>query len=181
MPFESGNLQRFAGVEEGRGAGLASPRGRVMCRRLFSILAALLALAAACTGVAQQPTPATAAAHAGEPQSTDSAVLYLFNDSGRTLVPGNQVVTDNGVRLASLPRLTYVRLQIAPGLHLLKPDPPLWKQEVRLDAVAGGRYFVVVAYRPERSWSAPLAGAPLILREITQEQAAPLLKEMTAQ
>jgi hypothetical protein len=40
---------------------------------------------------------------------------------------------------------------------------------------------VVVAYRPERSWAAPFAGAPHILREITEEQAAPLLRDMKAQ
>jgi hypothetical protein len=144
-----------------------------------------LRLMIACAGLlcgaicdAQEPAaPAAAAPGAAEAQTGD---LYIFNDSGHTLMPSNQVVTDNGHKLVSLPRHTYVRLQVAPGHHVLKPDPPLWKQQVSLDVVAGGRYFVVVAYRPERSWAAPAGGAPLLLREITEEAAAPLLREMRA-
>jgi hypothetical protein len=63
----------------------------------------------------------------------------------------------------------------------LKPDPPLWKQQILLNVVPGNHYFVVIAYKPERSWAAPLSGAPLVLHEITQEQAAPLLAEMKLQ
>ena len=138
-----------------------------MRRLAYPVLIALLALAATPAGRAQ---PLAVVAD-----------LYVFNDSGRTLIPGNQVITDNGAQLVSLPRQTYARLKIAPGRHLLKPDPPLWKQQILLNAVAGQRYYVVIAYRPERSWAMPLAGAPLILREITEEQAAPLLREMAAQ
>jgi len=108
-------------------------------------------------------------------------VLYVFNDSGPTLIPGNQVVTDNGIRLVSLPRRTYAKVRLSPGSHLLKPDPPLWKQQVLLNVVAGNRYYVVVAYKPERSWSMALAGAPLVLHEITRDQAATMLAEMTPQ
>jgi hypothetical protein len=97
------------------------------------------------------------------------------------VIPSNQVVTDNGTKLASLPRRTYAKVRLTPGRHLLKPDPPLWKQQVLLNVVPGNRYFVVVAYKPERSWAAPLAGAPLILHEITEEQAAPQLAEMKLQ
>jgi hypothetical protein len=115
------------------------------------------------------------------PSPPPVADLYVFNDSGPTLIPSNQVVTDNGAKLVSLSRQAYAKLQLEPGPHLLKPDPPLWKQQVLLNAVAGKSYFVVVAYKPVRSWAFPLGGAPLILHEITQEQAAPLLKEMKAQ
>jgi hypothetical protein len=132
-----------------------------------------------------------AALHAAAAQSSDLpasepvpepalAELYIFNDSGRTLIPSDQVITDNGQRLVRLPRQTYIKLQISPGAHLLKPDPPLWKQEVSLNVVAGHRYYVVIAYRPERSWATPLAGAPLILREISEQEAVPLLHEMKA-
>lgn len=148
---------------------------------LYPVLLALLALAALPAGRAQPMAAQDAAAKPTDAPQAVVAYLYVFNDSGRTLIPGNQVVTDNGARLVSLPRQTYARLQIAPGRHLLKPDPPLWKQQILLDAVAGQRYYVVIAYRPERSWAMPLAGAPLILREITEEQAAPLLKEMAVQ
>jgi len=51
------------------------------------------------------------------------AVLYLFNDSGWTLLSGNQDVTDNGKTIASLHRQTYTRIIITPGPHLLRPDP----------------------------------------------------------
>ena len=109
------------------------------------------------------------------------ADVYLFNDSGRTLIPSDQVVTDNGKKVASLPRQTYVKLELAPGTHLLKPKPALWRQQVFLDVVPGRDYYVVVAYKPERSWAVPFAGAPLVLREITEAEAEPLLGEMKRQ
>lgn len=110
-----------------------------------------------------------------------TAVLYVLNDSGPTLFAGKQVVTDNGKEIAALPRQTYVRLNIAPGDHLFRPEPFLWKQEVRLAAVAGATYFVVVAYKPERSWAKPFAGPPLLLRELSEQEAAPLIKDMKPQ
>lgn len=148
---------------------------------MFVLVGMFIAIASAppCSAQRQQPA-GTASAQPVEPQ-VETGELYIFNDSGRTLIPSDQVVCDNGRKLASLPRQTYLKLQVAPGPHLLKPDPPLWKQEVSLNVVAGARYFVVIAYRPERSWAAPLAGTPLILRQITEEQAAPLLRDMKAQ
>jgi hypothetical protein len=104
------------------------------------------------------------------------ADVYLFNDSGRTLIPSDQVVTDNGKKVASLPRQTYVKLDLEPGTHVLRPKPYLWKQQVSLDVVPGRDYYVVVAYKPERSEAWPLAGAPLVLREITAAEAEPLLR-----
>ena len=148
---------------------------------LFITFGTLLAFAAASACHAQSQPAASAAAGSEAVSRPAVADLYIFNDSGRTLVPSNQVVTDNGIKLVSLPRQAYSKVQLQPGPHLLKPDPPLWKQQVLLDVVAGNRYFVVVGYKPERSWAAPLAGAPLVLREITEEQAAPLLKEMKPQ
>ena len=139
-------------------------------------LGTLLALVDISSGQAQ-PQPASAPASGSEAPSA-VAHLYVFNDSGRTLIPSDQVVTDNGKKLVSLPRQTYVKLELPPGPHLLKPDPSVFKQQVLLNAVPGNRYFVVVAYKPERSWAAPFAGAPLVLREITEDEAAPLLKEM---
>lgn len=118
---------------------------------------------------------------AAQERSAAAGELYLFNDSGRTLIPSNQVVTDNGRVLASLARQTYVRLPLAPGEHLLRPDPYLWKQEVRLQVTPGSTHYVVVAYKPERSWALPLAGPPLLLHQLNQHQAEPLLREMKAQ
>lgn len=148
---------------------------------LLAAFGSILAFAVVPASRAVEQAPANAASGSAATSQPTTADLYIFNDSGRTLVPGNQVISDNGTKLVSLPRQAYAKLQLQPGPHLLKPDPPLWKQQVLLEVVAGNRYFVVVAYRPERSWAAPLAGAPLILREITEEQAAPLLKEMKAQ
>jgi hypothetical protein len=110
-----------------------------------------------------------------------TSVLYVLNDSGRTLFPSNQVVTDNDKEIVSLARQTYARLTIAPGQHVLRPEPYLWKQEVRLSVEPGATYFVVVAYKPERSWALPLAGPPLLLHELTEQEASPLLKDMKAQ
>ena len=153
-------------------------QGTQMRRFLISIAGALAAAALAPSCLAQGPEPDTAASTTETAPEVAAGLLYVFNDSGPTLIRSNQVVTDNGTKLASLPRRTYVKVRLTPGLHLLKPDPPLWKQQVLLNVVAGNRYFVVVAYKPERSRAAPLAGAPLILHEITEEQAAPLLTEM---
>ena len=125
------------------------------------------------------PSPARAeesAEQAGAPAA--SGRLCIFNASGRTLVAGNQVVTDNGKVLASLPRRTYRCVELAPGDHVLRPDPYLWKQEVRLQVAPGSTYYVVIAYRPDRSWALPLSGPPLVLRQLTQQEAEPLLNGM---
>ncbi len=150
-------------------------------RFLIAIAGTLAAAALTPSCLAQAPGPDTPASAPESPQEVETGLLYVFNDSGPTLIPSNQVVTDNGAKLVSLPRRTYAKVRLAPGPHLLRPDPPLWKQQVLLSVVAGSRYFVVVAYKPERSWGAPLAGAPLVLHEITEEQAAPLLAEMKLQ
>jgi hypothetical protein len=63
----------------------------------------------------------------------------------------------------------------------LRPEPFLWKQEVRLEVAPGSRHYVVVAYKPERSWAMPFAGTPLILRELSEADALPLILEMKAQ
>jgi hypothetical protein len=106
--------------------------------------------------------------------------LVIFNDSGKTLIPSDQKVTDNGKLVASLARQTYVKVAVAAGAHLLRPDPYLWKQEVRLTVEPGTTHYLVIAYKPERSWVLPAAGAPLILKEISESEAAPLLREMKA-
>ena len=150
-------------------------------RFLISIAATLAAAALTPSCLAQGPGRDTAASAPETASEVEAGLLFVFNDSGPTLIPSNQVVTDNGTKLASLPRRTYAKVRLAPGAHLLKTDPPLWKQQVLLNVVAGKRYFVVVAYKPERSWATPLAGVPLVLHEITEEQAAPLLAEMKLQ
>lgn len=113
-------------------------------------------------------------------QDALTGTLFLLNDSGRTFIAGNQAVTDNGKPLASLPRASYVELELAPGRHVLRTDPFLWKQEVVLDVTAGQRYYVVVAYRPERSWAQPFAGTPLLLKPLPEADARALMRDMQA-
>lgn len=107
--------------------------------------------------------------------------VFIFNDSGPTLISSNQNVTANDKRVTSLPRMTYAKLAFPPGTLVLRPDPFLWKQEVTLTVGKGTTHYVVVAYKPARSWAAPLAGAPLLLREISEAEAAPLFNEMRPQ
>lgn len=130
--------------------------------RIIVFLAALIGSLASC---AEEPAnPAVpGSTSASEPGQGE---LYVFNDSGWTLVPSDQVLTDNGRELVRLPRQTYVRLTLPPGQHLQKPEPPLWEQEVRLAVKPGQRYIVVVAYKPQRSWLLPFARTPLVLREV---------------
>ena len=142
-----------------------------MARRLLPFV---LGIGAAVSPVSAQAPPLPEAASA--PQAMGE--LVILNDSGWTLVPSNQVVTDNGRQLVSLPRQTYARIAVAPGAHQLRPDPFLWKQEVDLEVAPGSRHYVVVAYKPERSWAAPLGGTPLVLRELSEAEALPLLREM---
>lgn len=146
-----------------------------MIRRLILLITILCSPASFAAEPADTPPSGTASTSAG-----GQAELYLFNDSGWTLIPGDQVVADNGIEIARLPRQTYVKLPLKPGLHSLKPEPPLWKQEVQFTAEAGQQYFVVVAYKPERSWLMPLAGTLLVLRQISEEQAAQLQRELKA-
>lgn len=143
-------------------------------RLLTVTVTALLAIAT--PALAQAPSPDIAAS---APPNTGE--LVVLNDSGRTLIPSNQVVTDNGRPLVSLPRQTFARLFVTVGAHQLRPDPFLWKQEVNLDVTTGSRHYVVVAYKPERSWAKPFGGTPLILREISEADALPLMREMKPQ
>lgn len=132
-------------------------------------------------GCATQPdfaAPTLAQPATGREATGSMAELYVFNDSGWTLIPGNQDITDNGKLIASLPRQTYIRLFISPGAHVLHPEPFLWRQEVKLNAEPGAKYYIVVGYKPERSWAWPLAGPPLLMKQLSEEEARPLLSDM---
>lgn len=133
-------------------------------RWLLRSLASLLAGCAVVVAAQVQPEP--------------GGTLFILNDSGRTLIAGNQALTDNGRPLASLPRLSWTQVQLAPGRHVLRTDPFLWKQEVELTVQPGQRYYVVVAYRPERSWALPFAGTPLLLKPLAEADAQALMREM---
>lgn len=142
-------------------------------RTRFTLL--MLVWAVASIGFAQEQVAPVS--NATQPPA-GMANLVIFNDSGKTLIPSNQKITDNGKPLASLARQTYVTVAVTAGAHLLRPDPYLWKQEVRLTVEPGTTHYLVIAYKPERSWALPAAGAPLILKEISESEAAPLRREM---
>src|SRR5512141_530235 len=95
-------------------------------RTLFTLLVLVWAVAP----IAHSQDQAAPVSNATQPPA-GMAELVIFNDSGKTLIPSDQKVTDNGKLLASLARQTYVKVAVAAGPHLLRPDPYLWKQEVR--------------------------------------------------
>lgn len=106
-----------------------------------------------------------------------SAEVYIFNDSGWTLIPSNQDVMTSGELIASLPRGTYTRVFVRPGAHELQ----LHNRRLKLDTAEGQTYYVVVGYRPERSWAFPFAGDPVVIKQISQEEARGLMGEMKPQ
>jgi len=110
--------------------------------------------------------------------SSDSAAqLYIFNISGPTLIPQNQKVIDNGKVLVSLPRNKYKIVTISTGAHQLGfqyREKPV----VNLNAVKGETYYVVVGYNPARSWAFPLAGDPLVIKQLSEEEAQPLIEKL---
>ena len=66
---------------------------------------------------------------------------------------------------------------IPPGVH----DLHLHGRKLALIAEAGMTHFVVAGYRPERSWAFPLAGDPVVIKQISEEEARPLLQELKPQ
>lgn len=108
--------------------------------------------------------------------SGSSAQLYVFNISGATLFSQNQVVLDNGYEIVSVPRTQYQVAKIATGFHkftLTYRQKPF----VELNAVEGETYYIIVGYRPEKSWAFPLGGDPVVLKQVSQEDAKLLLEQ----
>jgi hypothetical protein len=138
--------------------------------RFACALLGALALAAA---VAEPAGNVPDAAPAGPAPCT----LYVFNISGPTLIPSNQAVAERDQVLVSLPRLTWARLSIAPGAHDLYAHP-FKGRHVAFDAPGGGTLYLVIGYRPEKSWAFPLAGDPLAIRLISEADAQPLLQQL---
>ncbi len=104
----------------------------------------------------------------------DVCKIYIFNISGWTLIPSNQELADNGKQLVSLPRQTYNKINIAPGVHELV----LHGRKLVLNAEMGKIYYVVMGYKPERSWAFPIGGDPVFIRQISEEEARPLLQQL---
>lgn len=168
---------------------LLPSQSRFMRTGLLTISAALIlaseSVAAKCIAEAPDAIPAQGVELQEQNTSTDDQTekdqvgyVYLLNDSGSTLIPGNMNVSDNGKRLVSLPRNAYTVIPLLPGIHLLQPTPTHYNQKVELKVSPGQKYYVVIAYKPGRSWAFPFAGSPVTLREISEQSAAVLLEKM---
>ena len=105
------------------------------------------------------------------------AKLYVFNISGPTLIPQNQKIFDNGKLLTSLPRNKYKIIKISGGAHKLGFQYRK-RPVVNLNAIKGKTYYVVIGYNPAKSWAFPLAGDPLVIKQLTEEEAQPLIEEL---
>ena len=145
-----------------------------MARPLRSLRPALLALAAGVLSLSAQapfdPQPA-----APPPQ----AELVVMNLSGPTLFASNQDLTDNCATLASLPRLTYKRLPLAPGAHEFRfKGFPKGSRLATLQAEPGRTYYLVAAYRPERSMAFLVFGDSMVIKVVPEEEALPLLNPL---
>lgn len=142
-------------------------------RTLRTFLAALLAVASLGAQAPAEPPPAAPA--------PASAQLVIYNLSGPTLIPGKQVVTDNGTVVASLPRLTYKRLPLAPGAHEFRfKDFPKGPRVATLQAEPGRTYYLAVAYRPERSMAFLVLGDSMVIKLVPEAEALPQLERLTA-
>jgi hypothetical protein len=105
-----------------------------------------------------------------------SAQIYVFNISGPTLFSQDQVVLDNGHGFVSIPRGKYQVAKMATGFHefsLTYRKKPV----VQLNASEGQTFYMVVGYNPAKSWAFPLGGDPVVLKQITQEEAKPLIEQ----
>lgn len=121
------------------------------------------------------PTPAPGAAPtAAQAVALDSvpegrALLYLFNGSGRSLLGGKYGVKCDGKKIAELPRTTYSVVALDPGKHKLQTSSGGGKLD--LTAEAGKRYFVLLAYWPDRSWATTPEDRPLFFEQVEEDRA----------
>ena len=118
---------------------------------------------------------------AGVAPSNDAvARIYVFNISGPTLISQNQKIVDNGSVLVSLPRNTYKIVTVSAGNHVLgfqyRKNPT-----VNINAVKGGSYYIVAGYNPLKSWAFPIAGDPLVIQQISKEEAQALIEQFDIQ
>ncbi len=111
------------------------------------------------------------------PSLEQTATLIVFNDSGPTLVEGKEKLRDGDRTIANLPRHHFQRITISPGKHVLHPRYTR-KPEVVIDARPGETYYVVIAYKPERSWAFPFAGLPMVVEQISAADADALMQKM---
>jgi len=127
--------------------------------------------------VTKEESVSTPAADEIEPG--DVVRLFIFNTSGRTFMPAEQQVQDNGKDLVSLSRNTYTKIMIAPGEHILG-FPERQKPNLALNAVKGETYFVMFAYTPLSSWEFHFTD-PVMIKQISKAEAIALIRELTLQ
>lgn len=141
----------------------------------FTAMCVAALLLSGCAGAPENP----AAAPVRTSASAGWATLYVLNISGPTLFASNQEITDNGVRIASLPRGTYTSLHIAAGAHEFRFAAfPKGKRVAKLNAAQGRTYYLAAGYSPSRSWAFPFAGDPVTITLIQEGEAMDLMKEM---
>ena len=113
---------------------------------------------------------------------SESAELVVLNISGPTLIPSNQNITDNGLAFISLPRQTYRSIRIRPGNHEYRFDhTPSGKRFASLQAEVGRKYYLAVGYSPAKSWARGLAGDPMTIELVSEEDAQKLITDMKRQ
>ena len=47
-----------------------------------------------------------------------------------------------------------------------------------LKTEAGKTYYIAMGYKPERSWAFPTGGDPVFIKQISEEDARPLLQQL---
>ena len=145
-----------------------------MAHPLRSLRPALLTLAAGFLALSAQ-----APSEPPPPPPPAQAELVVMNLSGPTLFASNQDLTDNGAPLASLPRLTYKRLPLAPGAHEFRfKGFPKGSRLATLQAEPGRTYYLVAAYRPERSMAFLVFGDSMVIKVVPEEEGSTVLKTL---
>lgn len=123
------------------------------------------------TAQAPAPDQEAVAAPALDPVPEGRALVYLFNGSGKTLFGDAYAFELDGEHIAKLARMKYTALPVEPGPHQLEAAV----RKLNFTANVGQRHFVFLAYRPEKSWAFPLGGDPVVLREISEQDAVDIL------
>jgi len=145
--------------------------------------AALLAAAFTLAGCAAEPAAAGGAPMAKTRPTIEpdpgSAVVYLFNDSGWTLIPNDYAVYDGDTKIASLPRKHFTVRKLPPGRRTVRIMPEPWgpTHQVAFDAKAASKYYVVFGYKPEKSFLVPLLGDPTAIVLVPEEKLTPVIGE----
>ncbi|MGH6660722.1 MAG: hypothetical protein ACREB6_04235 [Rhodospirillales bacterium] len=160
------------------------PRRGIVPLFLGLVAAAVLAAAVAVAGCAAEPDTAARDAPTAKPRpmiepDAGSAVVYLFNDSGWTLISNDYAVYAGDTKIASLPRKHFTARKLPPGRHTVRimPEPLGPTHQLAFDAMAASKYYVVFGYNPEKSFLVPLLGDPTAIVLVPEEKVTPVIGE----